>query len=160
MSVPAPAIGLCTHWEGLHKVVTLRPVVTVMPYLCPALVATVGYGTTRYEDGRRVQLADPAIDEQRAKLLLLYQLERDWMATLRICPRLVYESPERGGAVLSFVYNLGAGRLQASTFKLRINQGAWSEAAYECRRWVYAGGRKLPGLIARREEEARLLTAA
>lgn len=157
MNVPAPAIGLCTHWEGLHKIVTQRPVVTVVPYLCPALVATIGYGTTRYETGAKVQLEDPAIDEQRAKLLLLYQLERDWLACLRICPRLLTEPERRGGAVLSFVYNLGAGRLQASTFRLRINQGAWSEAAYECRRWVYAGGKKLAGLIARRDEEARML---
>lgn len=159
MSVPAPAIELCVRWEGLHKVVTNRPEITVVPYLCPALVATIGFGSTRYADGRRVQLGDPAITEREAKLLLLYQLEHELAAVIALCPGLVTENDNRRAAVLSFVYNLGAGRLRSSTLRHRVNSRNWGEAAYEIRRWVFAGGRKLPGLVARREDEARLLLA-
>jgi len=38
-----------------------------------------------------------------------------------------------------------------------VNQKDWSAAALELRRWVYGGGRVLPGLVARREAECRLM---
>jgi len=157
LQVPAPAIDLCTRWEGLHKVVVRSPEVMVVPYLCPALVPTIGFGSTRYADGRRVQLGDPPITEREAKLLLLYRLEADYRDTIRLCPNLAAASPERAGAILSFVYNLGIGRLRTSTLRRRVLQEDWSEAAYEIQRWVWAGGKKLAGLVARRADEARLL---
>ncbi|TXD94959.1 lysozyme, partial [Ralstonia pseudosolanacearum] len=39
----------------------------------------------------------------------------------------------------------------------RINQRDWAAAASELRRWVYGGGKVLPGLAARREAEVALL---
>ncbi len=39
-------------------------------YLCPAGKATVGYGSTFYEDGRPVSMTDPAISEAAASALL------------------------------------------------------------------------------------------
>ena len=56
-----------------------------------------------------------------------------------------------------FTFNLGAGRLQTSTLRRRINQRDWQQAGLELRRWIYGGGRVLPGLIARRTREAELL---
>jgi lysozyme len=38
-----------------------------------------------------------------------------------------------------------------------VNQRDWPAAAEEMRRWVWGGGKKLPGLILRREEAAKLL---
>lgn len=159
LRVPAPAIDLCTRWEGLHKVVARVPEISVEPYLCQALVPTIGYGSTRYADGRAVQMGDPAISERDSKLLLLYRLEADYASTIKVCPVLAYCSDARAGAILSFVYNLGIGRLKTSTLRHRINELDFPEAAYEIRRWVFAGGKKLPGLVARREDEARLLLA-
>ena len=40
------------------------------PYLCPASVGTIGYGSTYYEDGTKVKLGDPPITEERASKLL------------------------------------------------------------------------------------------
>lgn len=59
-------------------------------------------------------------------------------------------------AIVDF-FNLGAGRLQTSTLRRRINQRDWTGAAAELRRWVYGGGKVLPGLVARRAAEAAWL---
>jgi len=58
---------------------------------------------------------------------------------------------------VNFTFNLGAGRLQTSTLRRRINQRDWAASAQELRRWVYGGGRVLPGLITRRVAESELL---
>jgi lysozyme len=39
----------------------------------------------------------------------------------------------------------------------RINQGNWELAKRELLRWVYADGKKLKGLVVRRETEAGML---
>jgi len=69
------------------------------------------------------------------------------------------DEPEvRLSAIVDFTFNLGAGRLQTSTLRRRVNQRDWVAAAQELRRWVYGGGKVLPGLVARREAEARILS--
>lgn len=78
-------------------------------------------------------------------------------ATLRYCPVLATEPEGRLAAIVDFTFNLGAGRLQTSTLRRRINQRDWGAAATELRRWVYGGGKVLPGLFARREAEISLL---
>lgn len=78
-------------------------------------------------------------------------------ATLRHCPVLAGETPGRLAAIMDFTFNLGAGRLQTSTLRRRINERDWGSVASELRRWVYGGGRVLPGLVARRDAEAALL---
>jgi len=117
-------------------------------YLCPAGFWTIGYGS-------RCEKEHPPITKDQAEALL----DRDMMialkGVLRHCPILLSESPERIGAIIDFVFNLGTGRLQTSTLRRRINQRDWPEVAYELKRWVRGGGRILPGLVARREAEAR-----
>ena len=60
---------------------------------------------------------------------------------------------------MDFTFNLGAGRLQTSTLRRRLNQRDWLAAGQELRRWVYGGGKILPGLVARREAEITFLIA-
>lgn len=78
-------------------------------------------------------------------------------ATLRYCPVLATEPEGRLAAIVDFTFNLGAGRLQTSTLRRRVNQRDWIAAATELRRWIYGGGKVLPGLVTRREAEIRLL---
>jgi GH24 family phage-related lysozyme (muramidase) len=66
---------------------------------------------------------------------------------------------DRLAAIVDFSFNLGAGRLQTSTLRRRINQRDWAAAGQELRRWVYGGGKVLPGLVTRREAEVTLLIA-
>ena len=70
---------------------------------------------------------------------------------------LATEPEGRLAAIVDFTFNLGAGRLQTSTLRRRINQRDWGAAAIELRRWIYGGGKVLPGLVTRREAEAVLV---
>lgn len=150
MMVPPEAIALIKRWEGLARIVRATSPVQIAPYLCPADYWTIGYG-------HRCRPDQPMIDEDQAEALLAIDLRIAEADALKCCPILLNEPPARLAAIVSFTFNLGATRLKSSTLRRRINEGAWPEAAMELRRWVYGGGRKLPGLIGRRDAEARLL---
>ena len=75
---------------------------------------------------------------------------------LRASPRLI-ANPQALGAITDFAYNLGVPRYRASTLKRRVDAQDWEGAATELHKWVYGGGRKLPGLVRRRQAEADLL---
>ena len=59
-------------------------------------------------------------------------------------------------ALASFTFNLGEGALAASTLRRLVNAGRLEEAAPQFDRWVFAGARKLPGLVRRRAAERAL----
>ena len=63
------------------------------------------------------------------------------------------------GALLSFVYNVGVEAFRRSTLFEKLLQRDWQGAAAQFDRWVYAQGKKLPGLIARRSDERALFLA-
>ena len=75
------------------------------------------------------------------------------------CPVLATEPEGRLAVIVDFTSNLGAGRLQTSTLRRRVNQREWSATGQELRRWVYGDGSVLnrPGFVTRREAEATLL---
>jgi lysozyme len=140
------AADLCRRFEGFRS----------QPYLCPAGVPTIGYGSTHYADGRRVLLTDPPISKAAADRLLMLELERTYLKAVRaFCPGA--DTTERVAALLDFTYNLGAGNLRASTLRRKVNAGEWSQVPSQLRRWNKAAGRVLPGLVARREAEIGLL---
>ncbi len=126
------------------------------PYLCPAGVWTIGYGTTRYPDGRTATKDDLPITVEQAEIYLEYELIKCAKGAVKYCPILA-KYPMKWAAITDFCYNLGVGRLQYSTLRKRINEENWEEAKNELMRWVYAGGKKLSGLIKRRYIESELL---
>lgn len=149
IAVPKTAIELAKRFEGFHRVPKADPG-RAHPYICPAGYWTIGYG----------HLCDPKhppITEAEAEVYLAQDLQMALAATLRYCPVLATEHEGRLAAIADFTFNLGAGRLQTSTLRRRINQRDWAATARELRRWVYGGGTVLPGLVARREAEAFLL---
>ncbi len=99
----------------------------------------------------------PPITEAEAEIYLAHDLQTALAATLRYCPGLIAEPQRRLSAIVDFTFNLGAGRLQTSTLRRRINLRDWVAAGQELRRWVYGGGKVLPGLVTRREAEAAWL---
>jgi lysozyme len=141
---------LAKRWEGLARVVRRVPVVAVAPYVCPAGHWTIGYGHLCTAD-------HPIIGQAEAEAYLLADLNKALVQTLALCPVLAEHTPERLAAITDFTFNLGAGRLQASTLRRKINAGEWDEVPEQLRRWVWGGGKKLPGLVARREAEIELL---
>lgn len=140
------AAALCRRFEGCR----------LRPYLCPAGVPTIGYGSTRYLDGRAVLLTDPPITRAQAERLLLMTVRRSYLpAVLTLCPGV--SDARRLAALIDFTYNLGSGNLRASTLRRKVNAGDWAAVPAELRKWVRGGGRVLPGLVARREAEAALV---
>lgn len=149
IAVPQTVIDLAKRFEGFHRVPKVDPS-RAHPYICPAGYWTVGYG----------HLCDPKhppITVDEAEVYLAHDLQTALAATLRYCPVLATEPEVRLAAIVDFTFNLGAGRLQTSTLRRRLNQRDWSSAASELRRWVYGGGKALPGLVTRREAEVALL---
>lgn len=140
------AAALCRRFEGLF----------LTPYLCPAGVATVGFGATYYRDGRRVTLSDRPITKAEAEDLLIWMIETRYLpAVLRLCPGIT--CPMRLAALIDFTFNLGAGNLQASNLRRRVNAGDWQAVPVELLKWVRGGGRTLPGLVKRRKAEVVLI---
>lgn len=58
--------------------------------------------------------------------------------------------------LVSFTFNLGAGALQRSTLRRKVNREEHAEVPAQLMRWVWAGGRILPGLKKRRAAEAKV----
>ncbi len=148
--VPKTVIDLAKRFEGFERQVKRGTQITAVPYVCPAGFLTIGYGHLCAQD-------HPPITRKEAEAYLAQDLVKALNATLRYCPVLAAEPEGRLAAIVDFTFNLGAGRLQTSTLRRRINQRDWPSAAQELRRWVYGGGTVLPGLVARREAELLLL---
>lgn len=147
------AASLCRRFEGLH----------LKPYLCPAGVPTIGWGTTVYPNGKPVRLTDPPISKEYADELLYSDLARFHSDVLALCPGLAGSPGPRVGAIIDFTYNLGSGRLKASTLRRRINARDWDGARSEIVKWNKGRDPKtgrltiLRGLVLRRQAEANLI---
>lgn len=150
MTVPQAAIELAKRFEGFERQVKRATPITAAPYICPAGFWTIGYGHLCKPD-------HSPITQDDAEVYLAQDLVTALNATLRYCPVLAIEPEARLAAIVDFTFNLGAGRLQTSTLRRRINQRDWITAGQELRRWIYGGGKVLPGLVTRRKAEATWL---
>jgi lysozyme len=63
-------------------------------------------------------------------------------------------------AMVDFCFNLGAGRLAASTLLKSLNAGKFDEATQELLQWDHADGQENVALKARRQAEAELWRSA
>ncbi len=151
IEIPQTAIELAKRFEGFERRVKRGIEITAVPYVCPAGFWTIGYG---HLCGSK----HPPVTEVEAESYLARDLQTALSATLRYCPVLATEPEGRLAAIVDFTFNLGAGRLQTSTLRRRVNQRDWIAAGQELRRWVYGGGKVLPGLVTRREAEIALVS--
>jgi lysozyme len=134
----------------------------VKPYLCPANVATIGWGSTRYFsfDGytatvqRRVKMSDSPISREYAEECFRGELLQNEQAFDRLTTRRV--DPFMRDAIVSFIYNCGEGAYRASTLRRVINSGDFERVPRELAKWRMGGGRILLGLERRRRTEAEL----
>lgn len=137
MRVSKNCLGKLKEFEGLRK----------EAYYDAAGVPTIGYGHTR-----GVRMGD-VISEYWAEMFLkadLYDVEKqvDSLGMKLNQPQF--------DALVSFAFNLGFYKLKTSILLKTIREGGSMHAIMkEFRRWVYAGGKVQPGLVKRREWEAR-----
>jgi lysozyme len=131
------------------------------PYICPAGVITIGFGTTRYFDSKkRVRLTDPAITEQEALRLLKGDIESLYAPLVdKLCRDDLTQN--EFDAICSFVYNAGAtyrgkdGKSYYYNLFEKVNnkddiKKYWESLA------ITGGGFKLAGLVKRRIKESDL----
>ncbi len=115
-------------------------------YLCPGGVWTIGYGHTR-----NVKQGDTCTPAQ-AERWLFDDVER---AEDIVHNRArVILTHNQFSALVSWAFNVGD-RANA-TLWTRVNMSRHDEVPVELRRWVNAAGRRLNGLVRRREAEAEL----
>ena len=114
-------------------------------YKCPANVLTIGYGHTR---GVKI---GQVITEAQADALL----KGDVLAVEQFLNGLnITLKQGQFDALVDFCFNLGQQKLLNSTLLAKISVHATgNEIAAQFRRWVYGGGKKLNGLVKRREWE-------
>lgn len=125
------------------------------PYLCPAKVPTIGFGTTRYPNGQKVKIGDPEITRSQATLYLLHDVKQFELSVDALAVDTVTQN--QFNALVSFAYNLGAGNLKSSTLLKKVNTNPNDKAiADEFMKWIRADGKKLSGLIRRRSAEATM----
>ena len=132
------AIKLIEKYEGCR----------LTAYKCPAGVWTIGYGHT----GQDVK-AGQVITQAEAERLLVSDVE-----SVERQLALVGDLPLtqcQYDAVVSFCFNVGVGAFRKSTMCRLIKARAHEmDIAKEFLKWVNAGGKKLEGLVKRRNEEA------
>lgn len=144
-------IELVQRFEGLHKV---KADGQVHPYICPAGYATQGYGLL-VKDMQAQPISKSEAYARMVRALPVYVKQ-----TLELCPGLLKAPPDVLWAITDFTFNLGPGRLKASTLRKRLNEEDWDGARAELGKWVMGGGRKLPGLVLRRAVEAAIIERA
>lgn len=109
-------------------------------------VWTIGYGSTgsHVKPGMRItkEEAEKLLDEDAARF-------EDAVNDLVEVGMTQYQFD----ALVSFCFNLGQGALGKSTLLDKLNDEDYDGAAQEFDRWVYAGGKKLRGLVRRRKGE-------
>lgn len=139
------ATQLCIHFEGFSST----------PYLCPAGYWTIGYGTVYKPDGTRVTADHPTITKEIALGWLQHEIAHNYMPSVLAATPNVAKYPEILGALTDFAYNLGSARYRASTLAKRVREENWPEARAQLLLWNRGGGKVLPGLVRRRQAEAK-----
>lgn len=140
MKTSTRMIDLIKQWEGLR----------LRAYLCAANVLTIGYGhTAGVKPGMKISQADA--DELFRQDLM--QVEEQLAALASESGVTLTQG--QFDALCSFLFNLGIGSLKGSTLWRKVCANtAEPTIVSEFGRWVYAGGKRLKGLEARRQTEA------
>lgn len=144
--VSEEGLNLIKRFEGFSKTI----------YTCPAGYPTIGYGHL-VKPNEAESFAD-GISEDEATDLLRQDVGIAERAVLRYVD--VPLTDGQFDALVSFTFNLGGGALQRSTLRRKLNRQEYRLAVKEFSRWVWAGGKKLKGLIHRRNAEAALFSSS
>jgi lysozyme len=142
MKTSINGIDLIKKWEGCR----------LQAYLCPAGLVTIGYGNTFYEDGKRIKISDKITKERAEQLLLNLLPKYEAIVNNKIVNKVINQN--QYDALVSFCWNTGGSK----DLFMFINNNApipfvaqWLRTHY-----IMGGGRRLQGLVNRRNEEANL----
>lgn len=144
MTAKSYAAALVKHYEGCR----------LQAYHCPAGVLTIGYGHTSSASQGEV------ITETKAEELLMQDIDT---AELLLKKHDMWDglSDLQQACLLSMAFNLG-GRLvrnrdgSSTGIARAVQNGEPEQVPFEIEKWVFAGDKKLQGLVRRRAAEAAL----
>jgi len=139
------AVKLIAQFEGFES----------KPYICSGGVVTIGYGTTIYPSGVKVNMNDSAITKQQAEEYLLNDINKFSNGVDLLVRKNINQN--QFDALVSFAYNVGLGNLSNSTLLKLINVDPNNSLIKnEFIKWNKAKGKVLAGLTRRRNAEANL----
>lgn len=144
MNAQKDTLSLITEFEGF----------SAKPYRDIKGIPTIGYGFTRYADGRTVTMNDAAISRESADAFLTVLANGVAAAVLKIVTAPLLQC--QLDALISFAYNLGVHALAGSNLLKLLNARDYEGAAQEFVKWDHAGSAVVPGFFRRREAEKRL----
>jgi lysozyme len=155
MKISARGIQLIKHWEGVRY----------RPYICSARLHTIGVGHVLYPDQGRLPLdqrdAYPLKAEDNRVFsgaevdgILGADLQRFEVGVAKLFPMVLTQG--QNDALVSFAFNLGLGGVQRSTLRQKVLRGEVEAAADEFLKFTRGGGKILPGLVKRRNDERAL----
>lgn len=118
-------------------------------YKCPAGIPTIGYGHTKnVQLGMRTSIAG-------AEIMLKEDLSFAESAVNRLVMKPINQN--QFDALVSLVFNIGETKFKDSTLLKVINRNPNDSAIKaQFERWIFGGGKVLPGLVTRRRDEATL----
>jgi len=151
LPISQAGLDLIKHFEGYH---TKQPDGSCTAYLDVAGVPTIGWGSIH---GVKLGMR---WSREEAEEALLSEVQGCASTVQRLVT--VELDQHQHDALVSFVYNLGAGAFERSTLLRKLNRGDYAGAEAEFLKWVYAskgaGGPKVKyaGLVRRRKAEAAM----
>ena len=138
-------VKLIADFEGL----------SLVPYLCPAKIPTIGYGCTYYPNGKKVTMNDATITQKEAFDMLAFIVDEFSVKVGRLLK--VQLNQHQFNALVSFAYNCGIANLQNSTLLRKVNANPNDPTIKdEFLKWNKGGGKVLNGLTKRRQMEAEV----
>ena len=152
MKVSDKCISMIRHHEGVR----------FRAYRCPAKLWTIGVGHVLYPNQGRLPLDqrqdfqlqaqdDRTFSAEEVDAILRSDLARFERGVVIQCPVSLTQS--QFDALVSFSFNCGLGTLQRSTLRQKLLRGETEDAAQELLKYTIGGGRVLPGLVKRRQDE-------
>jgi len=151
--IPSQGLDLVKSFEGcvLH------------PYMDGVGVATIGWGSTFYADGKKVSMNNPAITQAEADELFATVATKDfWDVISKTVPYWSEMSDNQKSALFSFSFNLGAyfyGSSGFNTISSCLKDKRWFDVPDALMLYINPGSSVEAGLRRRRKAEGDLWAA-
>lgn len=149
--VPVPGLNLIKEFEGFRSKAYVDPLSHNLPI-------TIGWGSTKKQDGSNFELGD-VITRAEADELLAYQCSVNYLPILSEIPFWKIMSDGQKGALLSFAYNLGAhfyGSKNFATITKVLKNKEWSQVPAALYLYRNPGSNVERGLAHRRIVEGKV----
>ncbi|WP_443091373.1 lysozyme [Basfia succiniciproducens] len=127
-----------------------------MPYKCPADYLTYGIGTAETSGEKII----------KGKIYTDAEIAESWVRNIKTAEACVNRYANGADlpqgafeAATSITFNAGCTTMRKSTLFKYAQQGNINAMCGQFKRWIYASGKVLPGLVKRRQQETDLCLA-